>query len=81
MSVTIRTYLYIYVCTNSVFNNICYIFIGFVKEEYLVMILGYFSYFSIKTYVVGTHLKHLTEVLQMSTHNICFLGELEKIIP
>ena len=28
----------------------------------------YFSYSSIKTYVVGTHKMHLTEVLQMSTH-------------
>ena len=34
----------------------------------------FFSYFSKKTYVVGTHLKHLIEVLLMSTHNIlCFL--------
>ena len=24
-------------------------------------------------YVVGTHYKHLTEVLLMSTHNICFV--------
>ena len=28
---------------------------GVVKDEYLVIILGYFSYFSIKTYVVGIH--------------------------
>ena len=27
-----------------------------------------------KTYVVGTHQKHLDEVLLMSTHNICFCG-------
>ena len=41
-----------------------------------------FSYLSIKkTYVVGTHWKRLTEALPMSTHNICFNGELEKIIP
>ena len=39
----------------------------------------YFSYFSMKTYVVGTHLKHLAEVLLMSTHNICFRGEMRKI--
>ena len=36
---------------------------------------------SIKTYVVGTHQKRLTEVLLMSTHNICFYGEIRKIIP
>ena len=32
------------------------------------------------TYVVDTHKKHLTKALLMSTHNICFYGELEKII-
>ena len=30
----------------------------------------YFPYFRMKTYVVGTHSKCLTEVLQMSTHNM-----------
>ena len=30
-------------------------FRGLVKEEYLVIILTYFSYISIKIYVVGTH--------------------------
>ena len=30
----------------------------------------YFSYFSTKTYVVGTHKKCLNEALLMSTHNI-----------
>ena len=52
---------------------------GLVKEDYLV-IWDNFSYFSIKTYVVGTQ-KCLTEALLMSIHNICFYGELEKIIP
>ena len=33
-----------------------------------------------KPYVVGTHQKRLSEALPMSTHNICFNGELEKII-
>ena len=28
---------------------------GLVTEEYLVIIVDNFSYFSIKTYVVGTH--------------------------
>ena len=31
-----------------------------------------FSYFSTKTYVVGTHKKRLNEVLLTSTHNIPF---------
>ena len=39
----------------------------------------YFSYFSMKTYVMGTHKKRLAEALLMSTHNICFLGEIRKI--
>ena len=41
-----------------------------------------FWYFFIspqKTYVVGTHCKHLTDVLIVSTHNICFPGEIRKI--
>ena len=29
-----------------------------------------------KTYVVGTHLKRLAQVLLMSTHNICFRREI-----
>ena len=33
-----------------------------------------------KTYVVGTHQKHLHKVLLMSTHNICFHGEIRKNI-
>ena len=47
----------------------------------------YFSYFSIKTYVVGTHLKHLSEMLQISTlrcfkwvpTTYVFCGEIRKI--
>ena len=38
----------------------------------------FFFYFCIKAYVVGTHLKHLIEALLMSTHNICFHGEIKK---
>ena len=38
-----------------------------------------FSYFFIRTYVVGTHKKRLVKVLLMSTHNICFHEELEKL--
>ena len=36
--------------------------------EYLVIILGYFSYSFLKTHVVGTHQKCLNEVFLMSTH-------------
>ena len=34
-----------------------------------------------KTYVEGTHLKHLGEALLMCTSNIYFNGEARKIIP
>ena len=39
----------------------------------------YFSYFTMKIYVVGIHQKCLDEVLLMNTHNICFHGEIRKI--
>ena len=42
--------------------------------------LDNFAYFSIKTYVMGTHENRFTEAILMSTHNICFYGELTKII-
>ena len=32
-----------------------------------------------KTQVVGTHQKHLSETLLMSTHNLCFHAEIRKI--
>ena len=54
---------------------------GLVKDKYLVTILGYFSCFSIKIYVVGTHLNHLTKAFLMSTYNTCFYGEVDKIKP
>ena len=37
------------------------------------------SYFSTKTYTVGTYYKHLAKGFQMSTHNIGFRGEIRKI--
>ena len=40
----------------------------------------FFAYFSIKTYVVGTLYNRLAEVILMSTHKVCFYGELTKII-
>ena len=39
-----------------------------------------FAYFSIEIYVVGTRHNCLGEAILMSTHNICFYGELMKII-
>ena len=43
-----------------------------------------FPKFSIKTYVVGTHLNRLSEAYvvgtHLSIHNICFYGEINKII-
>ena len=38
----------------------------------------YISYFSSKTYVVGTHYKCLKGVLLMSTHNICLHREIRE---
>ena len=38
-----------------------------------------FSYFFMKTYVMGAHLKCLDEALQTSTQNICFHKEIRKI--
>ena len=40
----------------------------------------YFSYFSTKTYVVGTHQEHLGKSLLMSTNNICFHLEIRKLL-
>ena len=41
----------------------------------------FFSYFSIKAYVVGTHYKNLSEVLLRNTHNKCLYGEMRKNYP
>ena len=40
----------------------------------------YFSYISVKRYVVDIHQKRLAEGLLMSTHNISFHGEIRKIL-
>ena len=40
----------------------------------------YFSYFSTKTYTVGTYQKCLCEALLISTHSICFHVEIRKIL-
>ena len=44
------------------------------------MVKDNFAYFSIKTYVVGTHWNHLTKAILMSTHKKCFYEKLTKII-
>ena len=53
-----------------------YVNIALVKALFSVQKYWYFSYFSMKPYVVGTHLKCLIEALLMSTHNICFREEI-----
>ena len=50
------------------------------KANFSIEKYWYFSYFSIKTYVVGTHQKRLAKALLMSTHSICFRGEIRKIL-
>ena len=42
--------------------------------------LGIIFHLSMKTYVVGTHLNHPNETVQVSTHNICFHWKIRKII-
>ena len=41
----------------------------------------FFSYFSIKTYVVTPHKNRLGETVLMVGHKICFYGEICLIIP
>ena len=57
-----------------VWAKITTLFKGLNKEAYLMIMLGYFSLSSIETYVVGSYLKHLAEVLLASTNNICLYG-------
>ena len=52
--------------------------IALVKALFSIQKYGYFSYFSMKT-CCGTHQKRLAEALLMSTHSICFHGEIRKI--
>ena len=42
---------------------------------------GYFFLYSLKPYVVTSHLNRLIETVQKMGHNICFCAELTKIIP
>ena len=61
-----------YVHTNmSVCTNVCHCTV----DTFLVL---YFSYFSMNTYVVGIHYKHLDEVLLLSTNKIFFVAKYEK---
>ena len=52
-----------------------------VNAAFLIIILRYLSYFSIKIYVVGTHFKQLGKALLISTHNICFIENWGKLSP
>ena len=45
-----------------------------------MIIEGYFSYFSLKPYVVTPHLNRLIETVQMRGHNIWLCAELTKIV-
>ena len=51
------------------------------KREYLMIIQDKFSYFSMKTYVVTTHLNGLVKMVEMRGNNICIKPELTKIFP
>ena len=53
---------------------------GFVKDDYLVIILGQFFLFLLKNLCCEYSLEVLTEALLMSTHNIYFYGEIGKMI-
>ena len=46
-----------------------------------MIIEAYFSYFSLKPYVVTPHPNRLVETIQMKGYNIRFYAELIKIIP
>ena len=59
---------------------------GIVKEEYLGIILGYFFLFLHKNICCRYSLEApcrgtSSKAFLVSTHNICFYGELEKSIP
>ena len=43
------------------------------KMLFSIKSIDIFSYFSMKTYVVGTHYKRLGKALLLSTHNICLM--------
>ena len=36
-------------------------------------------YFSMETYLLGTHLNHIVKAILMSTCSVCFCGEIRKI--
>ena len=63
----------------SVSSLVCSVFLCFtvsIAQDKRWYWEKYFSYFSAKTYVVG---ECLCEALLMSTHNLCFCGEIRKI--
>ena len=49
-------------------------------SDKVVYFFHIFSYFSVKTYVVGTHYYYLGEAILMTTPNILFYEELKKIV-
>ena len=65
-------------CGNKVEYGMCVLYIALDKMLFSIQKYWFF-YFSIKTYVESTHYKRLAEALLMSTHNICFHGEIRQI--
>ena len=53
---------------------------GAVRQAILKGYRSFFSYFSMKTYVVTPHLNRLDETVQMMGHKICFCEEMWLII-
>ena len=41
---------------------------------------SYCSWFSTKTYILSTHCYHLSNLIPVSTNNLCFQGERRRII-
>ena len=74
-------------CSGMSFGTVCFIVMSINFHILSVFSIApdkkypykFFSYFSAKTYVVGTHQKRLGKALLMSTHNISFRGEIRKI--
>ena len=69
-----NTLLFMFFFTSIIFYYLCFS----LHQLLLFILIILFSYFLMKI-CCGTHQKHLTEVLLMSTHNICFPGEIRKI--
>ena len=70
------TYEWIYYIWANILSDMC-IALGSPNK---MLFSANFSYFSTKTYVVGSHQKCLSEALLISTHNICLCLEIRKIL-